>query len=102
VLFVCSPHSLTGTLSDEVRRRANRGGAPWAGQMSTDIDHYDPIFNISEADQAVAKFLTPWTPSGRAAPPMPCSARKGTAVGCGAVRAAVAVHACVLVGAPVH
>ena len=20
------------------------------GQMSTDIDHYDPIFNISEAD----------------------------------------------------
>ena len=31
--------------------------------MSVDID-YDPIFNISEADQAVAKLLTPWTPSG--------------------------------------
>ncbi len=32
--------------------------------MSTDIEKYDPIFNISEADKAVAKYLTPWTPSG--------------------------------------
>jgi hypothetical protein len=35
-----------------------------AVQMSTDIEKYDPIFNISEADEAVAKYLTPWTPSG--------------------------------------
>jgi len=32
--------------------------------MSTEIEKYDPIFNISEADKAVAKYLTPWTPSG--------------------------------------
>ena len=32
--------------------------------MSKDIEKYDPIFNISEADKAVAKYLTPWTPSG--------------------------------------
>jgi hypothetical protein len=37
---------------------------PRAVQMSTEIEKYDPIFNISEADKAVAKYLTPWTPSG--------------------------------------
>jgi len=82
---------------DEVRRREHRGGALWAGQMSTDIDHYDPIFNISEADQAVAKFLTPWTPSGRAGSlPIAAQGNGGAARRCAC--GAVAVHACVLVG----
>jgi hypothetical protein len=80
--------------------------------MSKDIEKYDPIFNISEADKAVAKYLTPWTPSGllnynlfiyyiiaqRARTHRACWRRAGDRLGGRATRAMVAVHACVLAG----